>query len=191
MRVLVIGEGNHEESALPILVRLLNGLVSETEFDRIKNIRRTVHGKGSRILKRAVSWSIEAQSRGFDALVLLMDEDGDASRRQAIDEAQSSPLHPIPRACGVAIRTFDAWFLADEHAISSVLARTVHRQPDPERQRNPKGSCTALLAGSEIESLSEFYQYLATAMNLDATRERCPNGFRPFADRIAMLTMPD
>ena len=46
MRVLVVGEGPHEERALPVLVRRLQPAVSETLFDYVKNGRR-VHGKGA------------------------------------------------------------------------------------------------------------------------------------------------
>ncbi len=186
MRVLVVGEGDHEEQALPILVKQLNCSIQDAAFDRIKNTRH-IHGKGSRILKKAVGWSIEAQSRGFDALVLLMDEDGDADRRRAIEEAQASHLHPIPHACGIAIRTFDAWFLADQLAVSRVLGRTVQRQADPEDVRNPKGQCTALIAVGEIATLAEFYRLVAHEMDLAAVGERCPHGFRPFAERVAGL----
>jgi hypothetical protein len=46
MRVLVVGEGPHEERALPVLVRRLQPAVSETLFDYVRNGRR-VHGKGA------------------------------------------------------------------------------------------------------------------------------------------------
>lgn len=46
MRVLVVGEGPHEERALPVLVRRLQPAVTETPFDYVRNGRR-VHGKGA------------------------------------------------------------------------------------------------------------------------------------------------
>ena len=86
MRVLIVGEGPHEQGALPTLVCRLQSRVTETAFDFVRNGRR-VHGKGRGIFKKAVGWMLEAESR-FDALVFLTDEDGDRSRRGQMDKAQ-------------------------------------------------------------------------------------------------------
>jgi len=188
MRVLIVGDGPHEEAALPILVRQINARIGATEFDRFKNIPRPVHGRGNRILKRALGWFFQAAKRGFDGIVLLIDEDGDHDRRRAIDEAQESIATQFPRACGIAIRSFDAWFLADQVALSAVLERTIQRQPDPERHAHPKQACQRLIQESDTSSLSELYRRLAECMDLDTVCERCPDGFTPFAERIARLS---
>ncbi len=187
MRVLIVGEGPDEEAALPAVVRRLNGNVRDVVFDRFKNAPRRLHGRGQRLYKRAVDWIMEASHRGFDAVVLLIDEDGDADRRLAINTAQEHASTSFPRACGVAIRTFDAWFLADERALSSTLDREIQRQPDPESQRHPKAECEALIAQSGIVSRSDLYRRLVDCMSLETVRERCPAGFRPFAERVEVL----
>ncbi len=187
MRVLVVGEGPNEESALPAIVRRLNVRIADTAFDRFRNAPRRIHGSGDRFFKRSVDWILEAVRRGFDGVVILIDEDGDQDRRRAITDAQAYASVPFPRACGVAIRTFDAWFLADEQALSRTLARTVQRQPDPESQRAPKAACEPLVAQSDIVSRSDLYSRLVDCMNLETVRERCPAGFKHFADRLVKL----
>lgn len=187
MRVLVVGEGPNEEAALPIIVRRLNGGIQDVEFDRFKNAPRRLHGSGNRLFKRSVDWILEAARRGFDGVVVLIDEDGDLDRRRAITAAQAHESTPTPRACGVAIRTFDAWFLADEQALTRTLGKTVQRQADPETQRDPKAACDSLIACADIISRSDLYRRLADCMCVQTVCERCPAGFKPFAERVESL----
>ena len=187
MRVLVVGEGPHEERALPVLVRRLHPAVTETPFDYVRNGRR-VHGKGAGLFKKAVGWMLDAAIRHCDALVFLTDEDGDHSRLRQMDEAQQWRGSDIPRACGVAIRTFDAWFLADETALQVVLGGRVDRQPDPEQTTDPKARCKGLLEqSSQVNSLGDLYGQVAQRTAIDTLSARCPKGFAPFAGRVRAL----
>ena len=187
MRVLVVCEGRHEESgALANFLVRLGGDKVCFEFDRVANNRiHAVHGKGRGYFKRALRWLIEAEDRQADALVLLIDEDGDAERVQQIRHAQENfSLSQLRRAMGVAIRAFDAWMLADEKALTEVLGRNVDRQPDPERTSNPKAMCARLLAGSQVDmSQSDMYARVAREVDIDILCERCQSGFGPFAER--------
>lgn len=187
MRVLVVGEGEHEACALPELVCRLQRAVETTSFDRIRHGRR-LHGKGPGLYRKAVGWIRQGQQQGFDAVVFLIDEDGEDDRRRQMDQAQRTELSTLPRACGVAIRTFDAWFLADEQGLSRVLGTEIQRQPEPERERNPKDRCQDLVNRSAaIGSLGELYAKLAESLDLDILAERCPQGFAPFAERVRSL----
>lgn len=192
MRVLVVGEGNHEHKALPRLVQRMAGTPSLPDFDKLKHGRR-VHGKSpdgraSRLYKRAVGWMLDAQRKEYEAVILLIDEDGKDDRRAGMDLAQESKEAQLPRACGVAVRSFDAWFLADETALSNALGETVNRQPDPETVKAPKADCEALLSRTQThDGLGDFYAALAESMNLDTVQKRCPKGFAPFADRVRKL----
>lgn len=131
MKVLLVAEGRHElgdgeqPGALDTLVRRL------TDRDDLKIERRKVSapslhlhpGTGHGYTRRAKGWLSIAAREGFDALVLVIDRDDQADRITQIDKAQSSPHTDIPRAMGVAVRSFDAWMLADEKALQVVLGQ--------------------------------------------------------------------
>lgn len=52
-----------------------------------------------------------------------------------------------PRALGMAIRSFDAWMLADDGVLTLVLGKPIDTQPSPEKNRDPKEACT--IAGDQ------------------------------------------
>jgi hypothetical protein len=198
MRVLIVAEGEHElggadgESALETLTRRLMRHDAEFERRTVRDHAVRVHlqpGKSDGYEKRALGWVRFAEREGFDALVLVVDQDDDLRRRRQLEKAQEHTAFGVPRALGVAIRTFDARMLADEKALANVLSCRIQRQPDPESIPDPKGICTQLREGSPRASIStaEFYAQVAAETDLQAIEARCPKGFRPFAARLRAL----
>lgn len=189
MRALILGDGANEQAALPLLVRRLNHRVEDSVFRQFRgNPRIKFHGRGDGLFKKAVRWMFVAQSEGFDAVIILVDHDTDATRPRQMTEAQEFDRVPLPpRACGVAIMEFDAWFLADEQALTRTLGHPVGRQPDPEHLADPKGVIDGLIASSSYSGRSALYSSLAASVDLDQVRRRCPNGFAPFAERVEAL----
>jgi hypothetical protein len=200
MRVLVVSEGRHElgrhadgrqqePGALENLIRRLGGDQAEFAFDKVSsNAIHVFNGKGAGFFKRAVGWLKEAQKRNVDALILLIDQDGERNRSEQIRSAQECRLLDLPRAVGVAIRTFDAWMLADERALTEVLGCMVSRQPDPETIRDPKGACAGLLAnGRNQMAQSEMYARIARRIDIDLLSSRCPMGFGLFARYVRQV----
>ncbi|HIJ54151.1 MAG TPA: DUF4276 family protein [Planctomycetes bacterium] len=182
-----MSEGKHEQSgALDNLLKRLGGHHHLFEHDRIANtdIPRVHKGKG--YFKKALRWVLKAENNGYDALIFLIDEDGIKKRVQEIREAQNhNLLSCLPRAMGVAIRTFDAWMLADEKALTEVLGYNVNRPPNPEAIPNPKEVCSDFLAVSDTRiSQSEMYARVSHEINIDILCDRCQSGFRPFAMRV-------
>lgn len=189
MRLLLVSEGEHESSgALEALVRrLLPDGEHECTFKNIRDLRGG-HGKGPRYFKKVVTFLHFAARNGYEALVLVVDEDGDRSRRRQFDDAQEHSDVALPRAIGLAIPTFDAWMLADERALSRALGCIVQRQPDPEQVPSPKQLCERLHADSRCEvGLREVYATVASLLDLDVLRRRCPDGFGVFARRVCAL----
>jgi hypothetical protein len=187
MKVLVVSEGKHEQAgAMEALVRRLGGDEADFTLDRVANSDiHAFHGKGGGYFKRAVRWLMEAERRGVDALILLIDHDGRDERCEQIERAQESALSQLPRAMGVAIRAFDAWILADERAITEVLGYAVSRQSDPETIRDPKRVCAGLLANGQNQmAQSEMYARIAHRIDIDLLSSRCPMGFGLFAGYV-------
>ena len=191
MRAMIVSEGKHErEGALETLVLRLRG----SEFASHEHRRmcdKSIHthpGKGDRLFKRAVSWLEEAKRQKFDVLVLLIDEDGYHARISHVDKAQVYDRESLPRALGVAVRTFDAWMLADEMAVSTATGQNVQRRPDPETIRDPKRMCADLLRdGTKRQTQTQMYAAIAREARLETLVERCRQGFAPFASRIRAL----
>jgi hypothetical protein len=154
MKVLLVGEGAHERSgALEAFVcRLAKPPI---ECDSAPVSRDDIHthrGKGQGFFKRAVRWLWEGPRRGYDAVVLVIDEDGHPERIDEVDCAQDeTSITNIPRALGVAVRTFDAWMLADERALSTALPQNVPRQPTPESIKDPKQVCKDLRDATDAD----------------------------------------
>ncbi|MEM7807468.1 MAG: hypothetical protein AAF561_05105 [Planctomycetota bacterium] len=196
MNILLVSEGKNEllgrdgKGALARLVRrcLDRQDVSFEERD-VRDAKARRHpGRGNPFKRKIIGWIAIAASEGFDALVFVIDRDGDPRRQKQGDAAQADTTRLLPRAVGIAVEAFDAWALADETALSRVLEHTVSRQPDPEKQREPKQTCTELLDQSSVTlSRSEFYAAVAEATRLDRLEQRCPEGFGVFAERVRKL----
>lgn len=190
MKVLLVSEGAHEESgALEFLVRRVASRIDTCDWDRVSSNRVQIQpGKGQGFAKRAVAWIRHAQKLGYDALVLVIDEDGDRARIHAIDSAQEEKAVSLPRAFGIAIRTFDAWMLADEKVLSSVLGMNVPMQREPEENPRPKAICVGLLEQSDCGLWQrEMYAKIAEAVDLRRLADRCPKGFGVFVARLQAL----
>ncbi|MGD9854203.1 MAG: hypothetical protein AB7U20_04550 [Planctomycetaceae bacterium] len=197
MKLLVVSEGKHElylDAETSALVEMLRRMIPrDFVFERRKISDKAVQqvamrGKSGRHEKRLVSWMRYAERRGFAAVVIVVDEDGVKDRRTAVANVQENQVFPIPRAIGIAIRSFDAWMLADEVAISHVLQRTVQRQQDPERISDPKQVCRSFAGEGDVTfGIAEFYLELAAVIDVERLAERCGDGFAPFRERVRSM----
>jgi hypothetical protein len=193
MRILLVAEGEHElHGALETLVkRLLPAGVAASSIDKLKisdgKIGHISSG-GDRLTKRILFALSFATRLGYDALVLVIDEDGYQDRRRSINQAQNSTLFPLQRAIGIAIQAFDAWMLADEKAISTTLGRPINCQPAPEELSRPKDFFRALHRDApHPPSLREVYAQIAEIADLELLLKRCPDGFGRFTQRVRAL----
>lgn len=106
MTFLIVAEGQHElGGALETLIRRLVAH-EQIEFHQ-KNVRdrdlRSNPGTGDGFFKKAIRSMLFAEENGFDALVFLIDADGDRDRRRQVAAAQGDARFAIPRAMGVAV----------------------------------------------------------------------------------------
>lgn len=187
MRVLVVSEGEHElGGALNALVQRTAGKQFEFEAKTVRDPDlRSHHGKGDGFFKKAVRAMIFAEKQNYEGLIFVVDEDNDPDRRRQIAEAQLYIRVAIPRALGIAVKTFDAWMLADEHALRIVLGHIVQRQPDPEAIRDGKSFCRKLCETHRFEGkLAELYSRIAENAQIAVLEERCPKGFGVFQNEF-------
>ncbi len=206
MKVLIVSEGRSEHlsaasthsraeeevaGGLRRLVCRINEHSTGWEITEDKLSSQNVrahHGKGKGYEKRCVRWMLEAEKRGFDAIVLLMDRDRIDARIPEVDAAQASTLASIQRALGVAVESFEAWMLADQVALSKVFGSTVQRLSEPESTANPKAAFRRLFQATQREgSISEHYAEICSVVDLVELKNRCPRGFAPFAERVRSL----
>ncbi|HET6251290.1 MAG TPA: hypothetical protein VFE47_26640 [Tepidisphaeraceae bacterium] len=147
---------------------------------------RVIPGRGGKLFKRAMRCLRYAADNGFGALVFVIDQDDEPERREPLDRAQEYDGVAIGRAFGLAVRTFDAWMIADEQALSKILGRIIQRQPSPEAISDAKSHCKSLL-GSAALGLTDLYKAIADEAIIERIEERCPIGFAPFAARVRRL----
>lgn len=204
MKILLVAEGPHELGARDEFGRPLGPSALETFCRRLMEcdaefVRMKVSDPGVRIHasrgradgyeRRAQMWLRRAEREGFDALILVIDQDNDEARIQQLDLAQRDDRFPIRRALGVAVRTFDAWMLADETALLAVFGVRVPRHRNLEALSDAKAICRQVIQQGDLGGLAsgEAYARLAEAIELRRLEERCPQGFRPFAQRVRVL----
>lgn len=195
MRVLAVGEGIHErgdgevDGALAVLLRRILPRISRVELRQPADPAiKVTAGRGDRLGKRALGWMRYAVNDGYDALVFLIDADGDPARAKSLGLVQTSEAFALPRAVGVAVEKFDAWMLADNVALSSVLGHDIPTQPMPESLTDAKERMIALVGGSPNEaSLRRVYSEIAATADLSVIERRCPKGFGTFALRVRSL----
>ena len=194
MKLLVVSEGKHElGGSMETLVRRLLPLGITIVLDDVRGHVPKLHPikGGFDYEKKALQWVMLADKRGFDAIVLLVDEDDQSERIKGFRRAQerTAPPTTLPRALGVAVHTFDAWMLADEKALSDVLSRVIQCLPAPETIRDPKSVCQQLrdeTPDCEL-GLAEMYKSVVEKTRLEMLEQRCPSGFKPFAERVRAL----
>ena len=195
--VLIVAEGEHElaggsaDAALPILVKRLlgDGVDLRPTSKRIRELSGHVHpGRGNPLARKFIGIMRLAERQGFDAVVVLIDQDDDVTRHQSASIAQETKYTLLPRAIGIAVRSFDAWFLSDHTALSDVLCTSISLQPTPEKMTDPKSLCQSLTTLSTTECrLRDLYSMVAAVADLNIMKQKCPKGFGVFAERVASL----
>ena len=94
--VLIVAEGEHElsggtaDAALPILVKRLlgEGVDLRPTSKRIRELSGHVHpGRGNPLARKFIGIMRLAERHGFDAVVILVDQDDDPSRHSAASVA--------------------------------------------------------------------------------------------------------
>jgi hypothetical protein len=222
LKVLVISEGPHELGhkhdvflddgelpALPILVRRLVEARVAMSFTcrplktvgkaRVNDIvKTTVEARAAGLARKVLQGLTEAKIDGFDAVVVLIDRDGDPDSKRLVPLQRGRDSHwaRIPVcAVGTAVETFDAWMIADPGAIEKAGGDKSKHRPDPEKlngkegtDKHPKDWAAKIFGGGK--GLGEAYATVAAHVDIEHLRKSCPKGFAPFADDVRARILP-
>jgi hypothetical protein len=88
------------------------------------------HAGGDLLKKKLLRQLLTWPTRPPHFAIVLVDEDGESSRRRALTEATEGL--PLPRVIGVAVREFEAWLVADVRAVREVIAPAIEVPAAPE-----------------------------------------------------------
>jgi len=120
-------------------------------------------------LRQLLTWADPA--RRPDLAVVLVDADGDSSRRRTL-LAETNAL-PVTKIIAVAVEEFEAWLVADQKAVAEVLGSKARLDDRPEKL--PRREAKRLLAswcGQPDESRSGEMIRLSLARHADPSRLR-------------------
>ncbi len=178
MKLGAIVEGHGEEDAIPILVRRLAAWLDPALNVEVLPPHRVPRGKLDK--EDEVRRAVEALARktGPGAPILIvMDADDAAACVVGPRVLQWARAARCDREIGVvvAVREFEAWFLAAARSLSGLrgLPAGLGPVPDAEGHHNPKAWLDTKMLNGYSESLDQ--PALTAAMNLEEAR--CADSF--------------
>jgi len=140
-------------------------------------------------LRKLLSWPPSPNRP--DLAVVLVDADGDRSRKGTLDAGTAMvPGARLGRVIGVAIEEFEAWLVADDRAVSEGLHATFPTPKAPETMAPQEAKLllaeAIALAGADPQVVR---RTIAEKCGLDAISARCPS-FADFRAELVQTTLP-
>jgi hypothetical protein len=151
---------------------------------------------------------IGASKFRVDGTVCVTDRDRDEPRLSAMEAGQSRGLAvvgvPHVAACGVAVESVEAWTLGAPEALADFLGVDVRQVQEHYRLRDvedyyqrsgnddhrPKKILSRVLASAHQVDCAEVRESVAERTDIAALERNCPQGFRPFAQRLRAVFGP-
>lgn len=209
-RVLFIGDGAHDIGAadwptddpfpaggvVPHLAAKVAAIDREHSrslhwaHPRLARFTPTRKTSGYEAKIRAAKLQIERRQFDLEGLVCVVDEDNDETRRDLPAAAHALASATCPIACGVAVRSIEAWTLGARKPLAEVLGISIDKLPKtppeafyassqkPELRSKDVLKGLAERRGGDARSLRE---EVAERTDPDDLCRTCPAGFAPFA----------
>jgi len=173
-----IVEGHGEEAAIPILVRRIAAWLDPMLRVDVLPPHRVARGKLDKEneVRRAVEALARKAGQGAPILIVLDADDAAACvLGPRLLRWASSARGDREIGVVVAVREFEAWFLAAARSLSGLrgLPDRLEAVPDAERHHNPKAWLGTKMPDGYTESLDQ--PALTTAMDLEEAR--CADSF--------------
>lgn len=173
----------YDEKALTVFLQRALGSTTQV-------IARPCGGK-SDLIKKFPNYLEEFRHRGDIATALVVrDADGKCfSELDARMRARTSgrPEYPFPLHLLFIRQELEAWFLADEAALSQVVRRQVPPHHRPENLLSAKEELERILLMGKIQYTSAVAETLARSVNVEALRSRCPS-FKRFWELFSSVS---
>jgi len=173
--IALIAEGEYDLPALKSFITIIAGHHVQIES-------RACHGDGAvDNLYSAFLQDIAAQftiSRAIVVRDLGTKSNVTAGQRKTFLRAKLPPGgFPFSVEFIVAEKELEAWFLADEMALSDLVGKPIPTYPDPQTIRDPKNTLKMILASAEpsIAYLPSTLVELTHRVRIDIIRSRCPD----------------
>lgn len=208
--IFVFGEGRTDlgnstapdlptSGVIPILVSTICGGPKQMRVQR--EPVAFLQGKG---LWQKVRCAKRKASSG-DGAVFVLDSEGDKAlhkrKHDQMKKGRDAVLPDFPMAIGVAHPCIESWLLADATAIRRGLCLSAMPQipdkpellpaPSANREHNPKTILREAARTNQKELSGREKDCIAAAMNnMPLVRQRCPQGFAPFADEVENRIRP-
>ncbi len=173
MRIGVIVEGHGEEAALPILLKRVAAWIDpDVQLEVIRPFRLS---RGSFAKEEEFARAVEFVARKVGPggpILIVLDSDSDPACQlgPALLARARSARGDRDIAVVLAVREYEAWFLAGARSLAGKrgLPHDLEPPPDPERGRSPKAWVDALMPGGYSETLDQ--SALTAALDLAAAR---------------------
>jgi hypothetical protein len=209
-RVLFIGDGAHDigssdwptDDPFPAggVVPRLAAKIADIDRERSQALHwahprlarfaanRKTRGYEAKI--RAAQLLLERRLLDLEALVCVVDEDNDPDRRDLPTHAHALASDACPIACGVAVRSIEAWTLGARKPLAEILGLSVDELPKPNPESFYASSGKPELRSKDVlKRLAErrggdartLREEVADRTDPDDLCRTCPAGFAPFA----------
>lgn len=185
-------EGNSDYPVIPCLARrLISEAFQDVTLAPDAELRPRKRGHG--FIKELPALARQLRDVDVDMLVVVVDTDQTQlrERKALLEEAKSRCAErqiPVCIADGLAVRSLEAWLLADEEAIFRTFdgdraGLTFPRcEQDPVPKQTLNQIVRKLTDGREI-SFASYARELSEAIRLNILRQRCPH-FDEFARNL-------
>lgn len=206
----VFGEGRTDvgDSAYPeppregVLPILLHTLCGKPDKMYVKRYGRPFLGQKGTLKRKVCFARRQAFYNQSNGAVFVVDSDGDLrKKRKKLDSGRELGPSGLPMAIGVAHPCIESWLLSDADALCCGLnltdASAVPEKPEElpapcrDRRHNPKTVLAALGNARQKKISVEDKNNIAKALSdMSLLRNRCPQGFAPFADEVETHIRP-
>ncbi len=175
----LIVEGNYDKQILePLLEKIL--------LKNHKHIFRVTYGN-PRLLEKYPGFLEEFRYKKLIQKAIILKDTDYKNPEKLLEQMRyrkQKRSYPFPIMFCVAKKEIEAWLLADEKAISTVVKKTIRRiKGDLEELLAPKKKLQRILSDANIAYTAEIARKIALEADIDIIGDRC-RYFRIFRDSV-------
>ena len=181
VRIASVVEGHGEVEALPVLIRRI--CEEQGEYGHEVGKPHRIHRPEMHTPKVLAAVRIQRARVGKNGIVVVL-YDADDDEWEAAKKSTQEQLGQERAVIAVAVREYEAWFLAALESLgeSRAIKRGARFDADPEQPRNAKKQLELHMTESYRETLHQ--PKFSALMDLDLLRRRSPSYGR-FEDDLA------